>query len=367
LLIADAVEIAEIDECSSFSRYPIPIQNIYYLLCYAWNKLDEAKILAVGSIQSPELVELFAHVLISGTRNVIRRGLDRGYQVTTEEMAGIRGRIQLGESIRNFSFERARAVCQFDELTHDILHNQILKTTLLNLSRVRNLDKKVRADLIAHAREIPEAQIIRLSKRIFRMVQLHRNNAFYGFLMNVCEFVFDNLLPTQQPRVNRFRDFFRDEKQMAGLFESFVLNFYRRELANFAVKSEKIKWNIAGSCEKDLSFLPEMRTDISLRSKTRTIIIDTKYYRDCMQTYRSTSKVRSENLYQIMAYLHGLEISEGPDAQAEGILLYPEVNQSLDLRYQVDGHCVRVFTINLAQPWDQIRHDLLKLIKIPRI
>ncbi len=350
------------DGVSSPSRSPIPIHNIYYLLCYAWDKLDEAQLIDVSSIQSPELAELFARVLINGTRHIIRRGLDRGYQVTTEEMPGIRGRIQIGESIRNLSFERARAVCQFDELTHDILHNQILKTTLLNLAKVENLDKKLRAELIAHAREIPQAKVIPLSKRTFRLVQLHRHNAFYGFLINVCELIFDNLLPTQHPGNSGFRDFLRDEKQMAALFENFVLNFYRRELPEYAAKSEKLDWNTRGSYEVDLPYLPRMITDISLRSATRTIIIDTKYYRDCIQTYHSTPKARSENLYQLMAYLHSLEAQGGNDAQAEGILLYPEVNRSLDLQYILDGHSVRLYTLNLAQPWAQIREDLIMLV-----
>src|SRR5689334_4123821 len=58
---------------------PIPIQNIYYLLCYAWNRLDEKDIVDVSSLMSTQLVDLFAKVLISGTHHLVRRGFDRGY------------------------------------------------------------------------------------------------------------------------------------------------------------------------------------------------------------------------------------------------------------------------------------------------
>lgn len=361
MLSVAVTDDTEIDASPSSARSPIPIQNIYYLLSYAWDKLDEAQLIDVSNVRSPEQVELFARVLISGTRHIIRRGLDRGYEVSTEEMPGIRGRIQIGESIRSLSFERARAVCQFDELTHDVLHNRILRSTLLKLATVGNLDKHLRAELIAHSREISEAKIIPLSKRTFRLVQLNRNNAFYGFLMNVCELIFDNLLPTQDSGTSRFRDFLQDEKQMAALFENFVLNFYRRELPDYSVKSENIQWNTSGSPETDLAYLPLMKTDISLRSATRTTIIDTKYYRECMQTYYATTKVRSENLYQLMAYLHNLELRGGNDAQAEGVLLYPEVNRSVKLRYVIDAHVVHIRTVSLAQPWEQVRADLHKI------
>ena len=44
----------------------IPIQNIYYLLCYAWNKLEERDIVDVRGIDSTKILDLFARVLIGG-------------------------------------------------------------------------------------------------------------------------------------------------------------------------------------------------------------------------------------------------------------------------------------------------------------
>ena len=57
----------------------IPVANIYYLLCYAWDVLDERDSLAdVDAQESTELLALFARVLNNGTRRLLRRGLDRG-------------------------------------------------------------------------------------------------------------------------------------------------------------------------------------------------------------------------------------------------------------------------------------------------
>ena len=41
----------------------IPIQNIYYLLCYAWDKLEEKELIDVDPVGMTELVDLFARVL----------------------------------------------------------------------------------------------------------------------------------------------------------------------------------------------------------------------------------------------------------------------------------------------------------------
>ena len=45
-----------------------------------------------------ELQDLLGKVLAEGTFRLIRRGLDRGYREVREDLAGIRGKIALGET-----------------------------------------------------------------------------------------------------------------------------------------------------------------------------------------------------------------------------------------------------------------------------
>lgn len=52
----------------------IPIQNIYYLLCYAWDKLEEKEIVDVEPLDSTSLADLFARVLINGTNQWVGLG-----------------------------------------------------------------------------------------------------------------------------------------------------------------------------------------------------------------------------------------------------------------------------------------------------
>ena len=57
----------------------IPILNVYYLLCYAWDKLAEREVVAMHALNSMTLADLFARVLINGTNHLLKRGFDRGY------------------------------------------------------------------------------------------------------------------------------------------------------------------------------------------------------------------------------------------------------------------------------------------------
>src|SRR5829696_5338174 len=59
---------------------PIPIRNVYYMFLYAWDRFREGQALEVAATEGPEVLDLFAEVLIKGVRRLLRRGLDRGYQ-----------------------------------------------------------------------------------------------------------------------------------------------------------------------------------------------------------------------------------------------------------------------------------------------
>jgi 5-methylcytosine-specific restriction enzyme subunit McrC len=76
----------------------IPIENLYYLFCYAWDRFPEGKTIEVGKTSSPQIWDLFASVLERGVTRLIRRGLDRNYFEIRDDMAGVRGRIVLGET-----------------------------------------------------------------------------------------------------------------------------------------------------------------------------------------------------------------------------------------------------------------------------
>lgn len=176
----------------------IPVQNVYYLLCYAWNKLEESEIVDVQSIRSTQLVDLFAGVLTGGVQHLIRRGFDRGYLSFSAEIGTLKGKIEFASSLKRNLLSQGRAVCEYDELDHNVLHNRILKTTIANLILVEGLDHTVRIELRDTLRWLRNIEPVRLSSNVFKRVQLHRNNRFYLFLLNICELIYHNLLVNEQ-------------------------------------------------------------------------------------------------------------------------------------------------------------------------
>ena len=344
----------------------IPIQNIYYLLCYAWNHLPESSVIDVSSVDSTQLADLYACVLIGGTNHLLRRGLDRGYVAQAEDTSCLRGKIDIGFTAKRLLLHQAKAHCRFDEFEHNILHNRILKTTIRRISAVKGLDPAHREKLIHLYHLLTGIDETPLSGLTFRQVQLHRNNSFYRFLMKACELVVGCLLVDEKSGECKFRDILRDEMTMSSVFEDFVRNFYRIEQTTFQVPSPiTIYWDAEDMGKGHREFLPRMRTDVTLRNSERLMIIDTKYYADTLQEHHGKRTVRSNNLYQLFAYLKNVEKQEPLGEKAEGMLLYPTVAEALDLHYRIQGHSMRVCTINLAQDWHEIKSDLLGLLNIP--
>lgn len=124
-----------------------------------------------------------------------------------------------------------------------------------------------------------------------------------------------------------------------------------------------ILWDIEEATSESQVHLPKMETDVVLRSDAHTIILDAKYYSETLRSRHERQAYHSGNLYQLFAYLKNAEAKGGSYEEAEGMLFYPTVEVELDDAFTVQGHRMRVCTINLAQEWQGIHDDLLALVE----
>lgn len=338
----------------------IPIRNLYFLLVYAWDVLDESHVTDAGAEQINFPPDLFGKLLLNGIDHLLKRGLDRAYRSETHSIPGVRGRIELSESIKQLSFVHGHAVCSYDELTHDIPTNQILKATLRKLVAAVDLDKELKRDLQDLVMRFSDVSDIRITSESFRKIQLHSNNGFYRILIHICQLLHYQLLPEENGAGYQFVDF--NEEQMERVFEGFVRNFYKKEQGTYKVKREWFPWQKTYGSADVLAYLPKMETDASLISKSRRIVVETKFYKKTLTSRQNleSSKVHSSNLYQLFAYLQNLNAMDS--LPTDGILLYPTMNIELDFDYSSFEHKIKVATVDLNMTNQEIRNRLLALI-----
>jgi 5-methylcytosine-specific restriction enzyme subunit McrC len=355
--MANQAEVVEGDHKSQ-----IEIRNLYYMFLYAWGYFEGAETKDVELSESTDLINLFAKVLRNGLRILLRRGLDPGYQEVIEEARSPRGKILLGDTIKQASLLRNAAVCLFDELNPDLLHNQIIKATLKCLLQSSDLEPGLAHDLRFLTRQLEGIANIRLSDGVFHRVKLTRNTRHYGLLLKICQLLHEHLLVGEGIDNGSFHRFSNDEDKMHAIFQEFVRCFYATEQKKFNVTTPQVFWDLTNSDPLHLSHLPNMYTDIMLRSPDRTMIIDTKFYAHILRG-RGNPKVQSPHLYQIFTYLSQWHQSSGNVKKPDGMLLYAKTTEKdLDLEYVISGYRLRVKTLDLNKPWQTIHDCLLELL-----
>lgn len=339
----------------------IPIKNLYFILCYSWGRLDEGALIDISADQIKAPQDLLARVLINGTNRLFKEGLDRGYIEDLEETASLRGKIDFSGSIRKMLFQQGKASILFDDLSHNILHNQILKTTIAGLLKNVEIDLKLHSELQVLERSLRSVDKINLNSATFKRVQLHQNNSFYSFLMNICELIYLNSQPDSESGEVKFKDFTRDEVKMRKVFQDFVLNFYKLNQSKYSVDPERLNWGSLDS-DSDSWMFPFMYTDVTLSSPNRKIVLDTKYYQEAFQNNWGKQTIRSDHLYQLNTYLDYTKPPINPNSKLDGILLYPATNNEFILKNNTRGHQIIVAAVDLRKDWKDISNRLLELI-----
>lgn len=342
----------------------IPIKNIYYMLCYAWNVLEQSDNIILGSEKFDNIYNLFARIYISGTSSLIKRGFNRYYIQENEAVLTLKGKINIAESIKEQTSHNGSMICQFDEFSKDVKLNQIIKTTINILIKSPQLDVDLRNKLLKIRLHFLDIQNIVLSKSLFSSLRYNRNNYHYRMLINISELIYQGLITNKDGNEISFSDFVRDN-QMAKLYEKFVLNFYRTHLneTTYNIHSPKLKWNLDEEVsEEDLSLLPEMRTDIVIENKANNtqLIIDTKYYAQTLvsSNWSDIGKIRTAHLFQILAYVNNSDFL----GEIKGMLLYPTIEKEINAYFPLGGRSIGVRTLNLNADWNDITDRLMSII-----
>ena len=65
----------------------------------------------------------------------------------SEDTTCLRARVLFGETVKRMLFQQSKAHCTFDELQHDVLHNQILRATIDRFRHAEGSDRELNHEL----------------------------------------------------------------------------------------------------------------------------------------------------------------------------------------------------------------------------
>lgn len=339
----------------------IPIKNIYYMLSYAFQVLNEQGYKNLATEQFENTADLMAAILAKGISIQIKRGLGKEYISQTESLSTMRGKIDIAESIKTQSLLKKQMVCDYDEFSTNGTMNRIIKSTVELLIYSGNISTKRIKELKKLMVYFTDVEKINLYTVNWNM-HYNRNNQTYRLLISVCYLVVKGLLQTNSDGTNKLMDFV-DEQRMCRLYEKFILEYYRKEFPEITANASKIDWQLDDGIS---DMLPVMQTDIMLTYNEKILIIDAKYYSHTTQSQYDTHTLHSGNLYQIFTYVKNKEAElEGkPHDKVSGMLLYAKTDEEVlpDNDYVMSGNKISVKTLDLDCEFSQIAEQLDKII-----
>ena len=343
----------------------ILIRNVFYMLSYAFQVLQQTNYKNVAAEDFEQAEDLMAAILEKGVGQQLKQGLHKEYIPKRDVLPTIRGKIDLSGTIQEYLQQRKRIACEYDELSENNIFNQILKATILELLGSRKVSIERKHGLKKELLYFSNVDEIKVNSIQWSRLQISRNNRSYEMLMNICRLTLEGMLQTTDEGKNRLPNFLDDN--MAGLYERFVREYYKQHYGKWLeVSAAEVKWDVSGG-DKDgmIKFLPKMRTDITLRdrkNRQRVHIIDTKYYSRQMQYHFDKPTYHNQNIYQIFAYVKNEDVMGRGDVS--GMLLYAKTEEDIgaDGETELGGNILSVRTLDLNQSFSEIASQLDQIV-----
>lgn len=330
----------------------IRIQNIYYMLSYAFQALNEQGYKNVATEDFGNVADLCASILIKGVSSQIKRGLGKEYVPKNEALTSLRGKIDITKSVKEMSMLDNRLVCTYDDFSVNSYLNRILKTTMKVLLKgdIKSDRRKQVRKLLVYFSDVQELNIHNINWHL----QFNRNNQEYRMLISICYLVMKGLLQTNSDGNTKLMDFL-DEQRMCRLYEKFILEYFRKEHPELDVSASQIPWDADDGYNE---MLPIMQSDIMLKYKGKVLIIDAKYYSRTTQSQYNVNTIHSANLYQIFTYVKNLDTKN--TGAVSGLLLYAKTDELIlpNNQYKIGGNPIAVKTLDLDCDFSKIREQL---------
>ena len=335
----------------------IPIHNVYYMLSYAFQILNEQSYKSIATEQFHNTADLMAAILSKGIATQIKCGLGKEYILRTEALSSLRGKMDITESIKTQTILKKQMRCTYDEFSVNGTKNRIIKSTLelLLKSDIPKYRKKELRKLIIFFSEVENIDLHSVNWNI----KYDRNNKTYRMLISICYLVVNGLLQTNLDGNTKIMDFL-DEQSMFRLYEKFILGYYKKHYAELSPSASRIPWSVDNT-----RMLPIMQSDIHLQKNNTVLIIDAKYYSHTTQVKYDNHTLHSNNMYQIFTYVKNCDYAfEEEDHKVSGMLLYAKTDEEITLnqKYTMSGNQITVKTLDLNIDFGDIRKQLYEIV-----
>ena len=318
-----------------------PVPNLLYMLSVVY-ELAKPQPWTAGYQRVEELWDYLLAILVGQVEALVTNGLWQGYQEREEDLRALRGHLSLEVLVRRPPGRELRLPYRFEELTHDLPHNQVLRFTLESLGPPDHQETRLRRMRLL--RLLATAAALRhFTPPDLDHLDYDRLNEHYRPVHGLCK-----LLLTAQGLSHLHGG------EAAGSYLFSMYDLFERFMARRlrALLPPHLTLSLQHHDHLDITRNVPIRPDLVVLHRRRPMLVaDTKY------KLSIGSKPSREDVYQVLAYCRALGVRCG-------VLLFPDW-QGPPRRFPVrDGaNLILLDGVDITRPAEQVEMDMSKLAR----
>ena len=281
--------------------------------------------------------------LYTETSKLVRHGIRRGYVSLTEDRPSPRGRLHFSGRSPSISGSHS---CSTDDFVRDSLPNRIVKG-IIGLAVARCADPSIRRGLARLSRELDDISSTRPTQlEIERVMNDPLYRPYFPTMRLSLLLIKKRGTEFESGEIGVSSFFFR----LFDIFELALFNSIRAVASSAFITTHHPRDSasariVHGKPALKITFEPDIglksRPSIALSDPTGAwaTIVDAKYTRPLSVSRFGHATFENGHVYQIMAYS---KIFDAP-----GVLVYPRIDDDVDISYRVGTTAIRIFTVDL--------------------
>ncbi|MEQ8591927.1 MAG: restriction endonuclease [Marinovum algicola] len=309
--------------------------------------------------QKDTLLEILIRIFCQKMMDAVRQGMPRRYIGQEEDLAALRGRLDVTRQFSTLAAAPQRLACQYHELSADIALNQVMKAAIRKLSGLAtasDTQRSLRELSFAYA----DISDIPVSALRWDQIVLDRSSQRWGDLLALAQLLLGERYQTTSTGVTQGHALLFE---MNVLFEAYVSRLARRALAGSRLRVRSQGGRKACLYEESKGLF-QTRPDILVTEEAEVrVIIDTKWKRIAPQIDDPKQGINQGDVYQLMAYA---QLYDCPRV----VLLYPHHARLGSECYQrlyhigLDGPArLCVATLDVSSPHAVVTAHLERLVR----
>ncbi|RKQ69723.1 5-methylcytosine-specific restriction enzyme subunit McrC [Litorimonas taeanensis] len=263
--------------------------------------------------QDQDFLEILVLVFARRLASEVRKGLTRNYKRQTDDLARLRGKLDVTRQFTKFAATPQILACEFDEFSADNALNRLLACATSLLMRKTNVatTQRLLAEIDAHFAEVSPVTV---QQALQEPIILDRKNQRWSVCEKLARLLLQSLYQTVHGGKREGVALLFD---MNKLFEAYVTRLAQKTLRpmGYTVWTQKPQKALVHDKEGRRAFIT--KPDIYVKGHGEVIIIDTKW--KTLDFSKGNFGISQADAYQMHGYARVYDATKT-------ILLYPQMH-----------------------------------------